>query len=142
MMRGAGVHLAPSGAAGILIFHGVSVFTSIVNASDWPSGDQLKLDGFSLTRVTCDVAPSESIQRTKICVPFGSPSAKYAIRLPSGDQRALEPFTRKRFLEPSAFMIHRPESHRSSILFTQRRVYTICEPPGAISGSETCSQSR
>ena len=141
-MRGAGVHLAPSGAAGILIFHGVSLFTSIVNASDCPSGDQLKLDGFSFTRVTCDVAPSASIQRTKICVPFGSPSAKYAIRVPSGDHRALEPFTRNRFFEPSAFMIHSPESHRSSILFTQRRVYTICNPLGEICGSETCSQSR
>jgi len=43
-MRGADVHLAPSGAAGMLIFHGVSLFTSIVNASDCPpSGDQLKL---------------------------------------------------------------------------------------------------
>src|SRR6266705_1609179 len=119
-MRGAGVHLAPSGAAGILIFHGVSLFTSIVNASDWPpwSGDQLKLEGVSVTRVTCDVAPSASIQRT------------------------LATFTRNRFVEPSAFMIHSPESHRSSILFTQRRVYTICNPLGEICGSETCSQSR
>src|SRR3989441_7313960 len=66
----------------------------------------------------------------------------YAIRVPSGDQRALEPFTRNRFFEPSAFMIHSAESHRSSILFTQRRVYTICNPLGEICGSETCSQSR
>src|SRR5439155_16055634 len=141
-MRGAGVHFAPSGAMGMLIFQGVSLFTSIVNASERPSGDQLRLEGVSVTRVTCDVAPSASIQRTKICVPFGSPSAKYAIRVPSGDQRALEPFTRNRFFEPSAFMIHSAESHRSSILFTQRRVYTICNPVGEICGSETCSQSR
>src|SRR5436853_6249007 len=124
-MRGAGVHFAPSGAAGMLIFHGVSLFTSIAKASERPSGDQLRFDGVSLTWVICDVAPSASIQRTNTCVPFGSPSAKYAIRVPSGDHRALAPFTRKRLREPSAFMIHRPESQRSSILFTQRRVYRI-----------------
>ena len=106
----------------MLIFHGVSLLTSIVKASDLPSGDQLTLPGVSLTCVTCDVAPSASIQCTKTCVPLGSPSATYAIREPSGDHRALEPFTRKRLREPSAFMIHRPESHRSSTLFTQRRV--------------------
>src|SRR5919201_1116235 len=121
-MRGAAVHFAPSGAAGMLIFQGVSLFTSMVNASDLPAGDQLKFEGFSLTRVICDVAPSESIQRTNTCVPLGSPSAKYAMREPSGDQRAFEPFTKNRFLEPSAFMIHNAESQRSSILFTQRRV--------------------
>src|SRR5207245_9295651 len=99
-MRGAGAHLAPSGAAGILIFHGVSLFTSIVNASDCPSGDQLKLDGFSFTRVTCDVAPSASIQRTEVCVPFGSPAATYPIRGPAGHHRALEPFTRTRRSDP------------------------------------------
>jgi len=60
----------------MLIFHGVSFFTSMVNARERPSGDQLTLLGVSLTRVTCDVAPSASIQRTKTCVPFGSPSAK------------------------------------------------------------------
>src|SRR6266849_5358886 len=114
-MRGAGVHFAPSGAAGMLIFQGVSLLTSIVKASERPSGDQLRFAGVSLTCVTCDVAPSASIQRTNTCVPFGSPSAKYAIRVPSGDQRAFEPFTRNRFFEPSAFMIHRAESHRSSI---------------------------
>src|SRR2546421_1263000 len=141
-MRGAGVHFAPSGATGMLMRHGVSLFTSIVNATERPSGDQLNFSGLSLTRVICDVAPSASIQRTKTCVPFGSPSAKYAMREPSGDQRAFEPFTRKRFFEPSAFMIHNPESQRSSILFTQRRVYTIWEPSGEICGSLTCSQSR
>src|ERR1700694_4410677 len=104
-MRGAGVHLAPSGAAGMLIFHGVSLLTSIVKASERPSGDHVRLAGVSLRCVTCDVAPSASIQRTNSCVPFGSPSAKYAIRVPSGDQRAFEPFTRERLREPSAFMI-------------------------------------
>src|SRR5438045_5163112 len=106
----------------MLIFHGVSLFTSIVNASERPSGDQLRLLGDSLTCVTCEIAPSASIQRTKTCVPFGSPSAKYATRDPSGDQRAFEPFTRNRLREPSAFMIQSAESQRSSSLFTQRRV--------------------
>src|SRR6185503_7187913 len=121
-MRGAGVHFAPSGAAGMLIFQLGSFFTSIVNASERPSGAQLRLPGVSVTRVTWEVAPSASIQRTKSCVPFGSPSAKYAMRLPSGDQRAFEPFARKRLREPSAFMIHSAESQRSSTLLTQRRV--------------------
>ena len=121
-MRGAGVHLAPSGGMGMLIFHGVSLFTSIVNASDLPSGDQLTLFGVSLTCVTCELAPSASIHRTNTCVPLGSPSATYAIREPSGDHRAFDPFTRNRLREPSAFMIHSPASQRSSILFTQRRV--------------------
>src|SRR5207247_776983 len=121
-MRGAGVHLAPSGAAGMLIFQVGSFFTSIVNASDRPSGAQLRFAGVSVTRVTCDVAPSASIQRTNSCVPFGSPSAKYAMRLPSGDQRAFEPLARKRLWPPSAFMIHSAESQRSSSLLTQRRV--------------------
>src|SRR6266850_8466140 len=109
-MRGAGVHFAPSGAGGMEIFQGVSLFTSIAKATDRPSGDQLRFAGVSLTWVICDVAPSASIQRTNTCVPFGSPSARYAIRLPSGDQRALEPFTRNRFFEPSAFTIQSPES--------------------------------
>src|SRR5881397_3004580 len=52
MTRGAGVHFAPSGWAGMLIFHGVSLFTSIVKASERPSGDQLTLAGVSVTRVT------------------------------------------------------------------------------------------
>jgi len=98
----------------MLIFHGVSLFTSIVKASERPSGAHVRFAGVSLTCVTCEVAPSASIQRTKTCVPFGSPSAKYAMRVPSGDQRALDPFTRKRLREPSAFMIHNPESQRSS----------------------------
>src|ERR1041385_1225793 len=88
MTRGAGVHFAPSGAIGMLMRHGVSLFTSIVKASERPSGDQLRLFGVSPTCVICDVAPSASIQRTNTCVPLGSPSAKYAMRLPSGDQRA------------------------------------------------------
>ncbi len=44
------------------------------------------------------------------------------MRVPSGDQRAEEPSTRKRFFVPSAFMIQSDDSQRSSSLFTQRRV--------------------
>ena len=62
-------------AAGMLIFQVGSFFTSIVKASERPSGAQLTFAGVSLTRVTCEVAPSASIQRTNSCVPFGSPSA-------------------------------------------------------------------
>src|SRR5437016_14553228 len=115
-MRGAGVHFAPSGAMGMLIFQGVSLFTSIVNASERPSGDQLRLLGVSVTRVTWDVAPSASIERTKICVPFGWPAAKKAIRVPSGDQRPLEPVTRSLFLGPSAVMIHHHAYLRRAVL--------------------------
>src|SRR6266511_6451335 len=111
-MRGAGVHFAPSGAPGMLIFHGVSFFTSIAKASERPSGDQLKFAGVSLTCVICDVAPSASIQRTKTCEPFGSPSAKYSMRVPSGDQRAFDLFTNTRLSEPCAFMIHSPATQR------------------------------
>src|SRR2546422_5835922 len=60
------VHLAPSGGAGMLIFHGVSLLTSIVNASDCPSGDQLKLDGFSLTRVRSEEHTSELQSRLQL----------------------------------------------------------------------------
>src|SRR2546423_14745652 len=95
-MRGAGVHFAPSGAAGMLMRHGVSLFTSIVNATERPSGDQLNFSGLSLTRVICDVAPSAPIHRTKTSVPFGSPPAKQPMGEPPGDQRAFEPFTTNR----------------------------------------------
>src|SRR5207245_5180294 len=94
--RGAGVQLAPAGGCGIEIFHGVESGTSIANEIALPSGDQRASAGVSSTRVTCVTAPSASIQRTKTCVPLVSPSARYTIRVPSGDQRAPDPFTRKR----------------------------------------------
>src|SRR5574341_1655262 len=110
--RGAAVHVAPVGAAGRSIFHGVLFRTSIAKDSHLPSGAHRKSLGDSVRRVTCDAAPVASIQRTNTCVPFGSPSAKYAMREPSGDQRALDPFTRKRLCEPSVFMIHSADSQR------------------------------
>src|SRR5689334_6293460 len=95
--------------------------TNIENASHLPSGDHSSPFGDSVRRVSWVTAPSASIQRTKICVPEGSPRAVYAIRVPSGDQRGLAPFTRNRFLEPSMFMIHNAVSQLSFILSTNRR---------------------
>ena len=75
-MRGAGVHLALGGAAGMLIGHSCLSGTSIANAIALPSGAQRSSAGVLVTRVTCVVAPVASIQRTNTCVPAGSPSAR------------------------------------------------------------------
>ena len=92
-MRGAGVHFAPFGSGGIEIGHFSCSGVNIENAIDLPSGDHLTLRGVSVTCVTCvGVGAEPFIQRTKICDPFGSPSATYAMREPSGDQRAADPF--------------------------------------------------
>src|SRR5688572_14407251 len=105
-MRGDSTHFAPRGADGILIGQ-LSLFgTFIVNAIHFPSGDHARSVGDSFRCVTCDVAPSASIQRTQICEPVGWPGATYAIRVPSGDQRTLDPSTSARFFEPSTPMIH------------------------------------
>src|SRR5882724_9036969 len=110
------------------MLQGVESGTSITKAIALPSGAHFASVGVSVRRVTWDDAPSASIQRTKIWVPLGSPSAKYRMRVPSGDHRASDPFTRKRWCDPSGPAIQRADSHLSSILLTQRRVYTICEP--------------
>ena len=60
-MRGVSVHFAPSGRSVILIGHVFFFSTFIVNAIDWPSGDQFTFDGDSSTWVICDVAPSASM---------------------------------------------------------------------------------
>src|SRR3990170_2835733 len=127
-MRGPSVHLAPAGAFGILMGQFVLSSTSIENESRLPSGDQATADGDCSTRVTCEVAPSASIQRTNTCDPFGSPAATYAMRSPDGDHFAPEPFTRKRLRLPSTFMIHSADSRRSVILPIHPRVYMICVP--------------
>ncbi len=49
---------------------------------------------------------------------------------------------RKRFFEPSAFMIQIADSNLSLSLSTHDRVYTICEPSGEIWGFDTRSMSR
>src|ERR1043166_9618776 len=117
-MRGAGVQLAPFVSDGMLIDHFSASGTNAENAIHLPSGDHFTLRGVSLTRVICVAGPSVSTHRTKICEPFGSPSARYINRLPSFDQRGLDPFVKNRCCDPSAFRIHSSESHLSSILFT------------------------
>jgi hypothetical protein len=50
--------------------------TNMENAMVFPSGDHRASASFSVAWVTCVGGPSASIQRMKICVPRGSPSAK------------------------------------------------------------------
>src|SRR5580700_8463733 len=121
-MRGARVHLAPSGAGGMLIFHGSFSATNMEKEIHFPSGDQRASATFSVACVICVAGPSVLIHRTKICGPRGSPSAIYRMRFPSEDQRGLEPFVRNRFWLPSAFMIHSDESQRSSNLLACCRI--------------------
>ena len=94
----------------------------MVNATDLPSGAHVIFDGLCSRWVICVVAPSASIQRTQICEPLGSPSRVNAIRVPSGDQIALEPVVRRRFFVPSVPMIQSAELRRSLTLSTQPRV--------------------
>ena len=55
--------------------HSVFLGTNMANPIHFPSGDHLMLRGPSVSRVTWVVAPSASIQRTKICAPLGSSAA-------------------------------------------------------------------
>src|SRR5262245_25412887 len=96
--------------------------TLAVNAIDFPSGDHSRLDGFSVRCEICVVAPSASIQRTKICEPVGSPLATYAMRVPSGDQCTSEPDTSWRACDPSALLNQIEDSHLSFMRSIQRRV--------------------
>ena len=121
-MRGASVHLAPAGAFGILIVQVLRSSASMLKDSCVPSGDHATALGDCSTRVTWEVAPSASIQRTKSCEPFGSPGATNAIRSPVGDHCAPEPLTRNRLRVPSAFMIQSADSRLSFILSIQPRV--------------------
>src|SRR4029077_33412 len=139
--RGAGVHFAPFGSAGIEIVHFSASATNIEKAIDLPSGDQRALRGVSVRWVICVAGPSASTWRTKICDPFGSPSARYISRLPSDDQRGADPLTRNRCCDPSALRIHRLDSHLSSSRFTYWRAYTMRDPSGEIWASLTRSQS-
>jgi len=120
---GGGVHFASRGGAGMSLgIHFSADGTSMPNAIDLLSGDHWIPPGPYSTWVTCVVAPSASIQRTKICAPVGSPPRTKAMRVPSGDQRASAPLVRKRLREPSAFMIHSDASHRSFTLSMERRL--------------------
>src|SRR5512133_2959959 len=93
---GASVHFAPLGGVGIAMRQLSCTGTFIVNAVDFPSGDQSRRDGASVTCAICVVAPSASMYRTTICWPVGSPFAMYATRLPSGDQCASDPCVSER----------------------------------------------
>ena len=106
-MRGVSVQVAPSGAAGRAIDQslGSSPGVSMVKEIMLPSGDHMAFMGVPWTRVTCVTAPSSSIQRTKIWVPPSPSAAVKRMRVPSGDQRAPEPSSRKRLREPSAFIM-------------------------------------
>jgi hypothetical protein len=105
--------------------------TSMVNAIERPSGDHCASAIGSMTRVICEVAPSASIQRTKICsrpaesAPAGVPTLGvviYRMRVPSGDQRAREPRRRNRLREPSAPITQSSDCHRSAMRSTCWRV--------------------
>src|SRR5262245_7657881 len=106
----------------MLIVHFSLSGTYAVKAIDLPSGDHFGPLGDSSTCVICVAGPSTSTYFTNSCAPFGSPSARYSNRLPSGDQRAFDPLSRNRFCEPSAVTIQSSESHLSSILLTCWRV--------------------
>src|SRR5687767_3373661 len=116
--------------------------TTEVNAIVLPSGDHSMPDGVSVRREICVVAPSASIQRTKICCPLGSPFATYAMRVPSGDHRTSEPCTSCRARVPSVLLIQMDDSHLSLILSIHRREYAIWLPLGENCGAWTSSQSR
>src|SRR4026208_1428733 len=141
-MRGALVQVAPVGAAGRSIFQLVSLGTSMVKPIHLPSGDQRGPPGVFSTRVTWLTAPSASMYFTKICDPDGSPSARKAIRVPSGDHTGFDPLARKRSLPPSELMIQSAVSNWSFILSTKRRVKITCDPSGEGRGSLTVSKSR
>src|SRR6476620_6913662 len=111
-MRALSVHFAFFGASGMSCRHDTLFGTTELKPIHLPSGAQRISAGPSVSVVTCVVAPSESIHLTKICVPDGLPSARYAMRVPSGDHTAFPPVVRKRFFEPSAFMIQSEDSNR------------------------------
>src|ERR1051326_1281102 len=113
-MRGGSVHFAPRGGVGMRMFQSLlRAGTIMLNAIHLPSGDHWMLLGFSVRRVSWLTAPSASMYRTKTCVPLGSPFGREAMRVPSGDHCAFEPFTSARFFVPSTFMIHSDDCQAS-----------------------------
>jgi hypothetical protein len=123
-----------------LTLHSGSAGTTILNPSDFPSGDQRTSLGAWLVRVTCIVAPSASMYRTKICGGLpGSGSARYAIRVPSGDHTGSEPLTRNRCAAPSAAITQSADSHASFVRSTVRRTKTTRFPSGETLGEATVS---
>src|SRR4051794_22415311 len=86
MTFGGSAQCAPSGACGTSAIFGGSCRTCATNEIHFPSGDQFKLPGEEVSRVTWAICP-ESSHVLQICV---EPSRfeVNAISEPSGDQRA------------------------------------------------------
>src|SRR5215203_5823391 len=64
---GGSIHFAPFGGAGIGIWNSRwGADTSIVNATDFPSGAHSRSAGASVRCEICEAAPSASIHRTQI----------------------------------------------------------------------------
>ena len=63
-MRGASIHLAPSGRAGMRIGHDSRFGTSMVKAIDLPSGDQAMLEGLWSRWVICVSVREEAVLRS------------------------------------------------------------------------------
>src|SRR5687767_9241053 len=115
-MRGGCVHVALRGRSAFSWFSTrqfgrLDGGTFMRNRMFFPSGVHVMSVGDSVTRVTCVAGPSTSTYFTKICEPRGSPSATYAMREPSGDQRGADPLRSMRGRVPSAFMIQTEVSH-------------------------------
>src|ERR1700685_2524768 len=87
MSFGGSAHLAFLGASGRSTFRGLrSAATSMVKASHRPSGDQARPRGDSVKLLMAAVTPF-AIQYMNSWVDPSAARARYAMRVPSGDQR-------------------------------------------------------
>src|SRR5579863_3395326 len=87
MSLGGSAHLAPFGASGNSTLRGLcSAGTGMVKAMRRPSGDQARPAGDSVKLLMAAVAPL-STQYTYSCVEPSASFPRYAIRVPSRDQR-------------------------------------------------------
>ncbi len=114
-----GPQSAPSGGRGMSTGSAGSFSgTNMVNASHWPSGDQVSDPGPSVSFVSFAVWPV-SIHRTQISEPPSSDET-YASRSPLGDQRGEPwpalPVVSGRRSDPSTFRIHRSDVPRSVMM--------------------------
>src|SRR5579872_794809 len=111
MILGGSAHLAPSGGAGRSAIFGPGWSTCATNEIHLPSGDQFRLAGADVIRVTCAVCPESSHMRQTCVEP--SRFDVNATSEPSGDQRASVsvnlPEVSGRSPVPSKLMIQRFE---------------------------------
>ncbi len=114
-MIGGSAHSAPAGGFGGAARLGGACGTSMLKARWRPSGDHRSPLGDSVSCVSAAVSPV-SIQRRWIW-----PSAVYASRVPSGDQRGEPPVPSRRWSEPSASMIQSSERLRSRMMSIEVR---------------------